>query len=162
MRLPRTSDHRPAAILPPIASTWVAASTAAAELAESPRRSCRKSTAKPPMQSCGAIRSALPIDSRQIALSRNGPLLGKTESTSAVTASACGPSRITRPPITVPARQARPSVAKPHSTPPLAMIAGRASETAKPLRGIAVCRMPRASPRRSGGNQCRTARPLAD
>ena len=51
---------------------------------------------------------------------------------------------------------------KPQRTPPACTIGGSASETAKPLSGIAVCRMPRASPRCCGSNQCMTARPLAD
>ena len=47
---------------------------------------------------------------------------------------------------------------RPDSTPRC----GRTSAATSPPAGIAVCRIPSASPRCSGGNQCMTARPLAE
>ena len=112
----------------------------------------------PVTQSCGAISSELPSESRQIRLSRSGG--GPADVPSG--ASRRGPSRRTRPPTAAPAMQAMPIAMKPQRTPPALTIGGSPSAIAKPLSGIAVCRIASARPRCAGSNQCMTARPLAD
>ena len=72
MRSPATSDQRPAPIRAPMPQSWIAASTPAALPGLSPRRSCRKSTAKPTTHICGATTSALPAASDQTRASRSG------------------------------------------------------------------------------------------
>ena len=72
-RLARTSDHRPALIRP--RDRRAPASRRARRRrrpADMPRRSWRKSTAKPATQSCGARSSELPIESCQMRWSRIG------------------------------------------------------------------------------------------
>ena len=80
---------------------------------------------------------------------------------SAISSSTCR-SRRTRPASAAHTAAFTASATNAACTPPLATIAGRATAPAKPPIGIAACRIPSASPRSSGPNQCITARPLAE
>ncbi len=120
IRHARTSDQRPAPIRPPIASSCITASTAAAPAVGQPsalvqdrgRRSRRRRAAAPARASCRARAS------------RSGGRGTAPGPTTAAASSGRGPSRSTRPPTAAPARQARPSVAKPHAGPPACTTGG--------------------------------------
>ena len=102
--------------------------------------------------------SELPIESRQMRRSRSGE--GPAARGGRVVVR--GPSRSTRPPTTAPARHAtpdrreRPSRHRRHDR------RQRRAPSRKPLSGIAVWRIAEREPALLGGNQCITARPLAD
>jgi hypothetical protein len=144
MRLRRTSDHHPAPIRAPMPRSWTTASTAAACAGVMPRLSWRKRTVKPTTHICGATINALPPASVQIRRSRNG---GGGSSRAGASSAGRGPSRSTPAESAAPTRQAAPRTAKPQPTPPAWTTGGRTSAYARPLIGIAVWRIPSASPR---------------
>src|SRR4051794_28842355 len=154
IRSPATSDQRPAAIRAPIPHSWIAASTPAAVPGLRPRVSCRKRTAKPTTHIWGATTSALPAASDQTRTSRSGagPMCSASSSGA--------PSRSPPAPTPAAARHAAPGAPNAHGMPHARSIGGMQRETAKPPIGIAVCRIPSASPRWSAGNHDMTARPL--
>ena len=160
MREPFRSERWPAAILRTIPTICDAASTRAAACADMPLSSLRKRTVKLIVADCARTNSAPPpeIDhsaGRRSVLPRGG--IGVSGAGSRF------PEGLRRrvAPASAAAPQAAPSSAYVQPSPCEAASGGSAMAAKRPPIGTLACRIPSASPRSDGSNQCMTARPLA-